>query len=122
MGEFFLTEGKLYTFHMSAAVSHLDDDNGEVIGTFVEVEKVGNQILLIVDREETGKRIALNAFYTCLFELVDDEDETEETDADGVRIFNAEGVPWACDVCGKPGYKANGPEGYCEEHWPGRGE
>lgn len=30
-----------------------------------------------------------------------------------------EGVtPWACDVCGAPGQKMVGPEGYCKQHWP----
>ncbi len=27
-------------------------------------------------------------------------------------------VPWSCDVCGKPGRKCIGPEGYCKEHQP----
>lgn len=25
-------------------------------------------------------------------------------------------TPWSCDVCGKPGFKSLGPEGYCDEH------
>lgn len=29
-------------------------------------------------------------------------------------------IPWACDVCGEMGTKANGPEGYCADHWPKR--
>lgn len=27
-------------------------------------------------------------------------------------------TPWSCDVCGKPGVKSMGPEGYCDEHRP----
>lgn len=27
-------------------------------------------------------------------------------------------IPWACDVCGKPGWKSIGPEGYCSSHKP----
>lgn len=34
------------------------------------------------------------------------------------RVEDEGGIPWACDECGKPGRKANGPEGWCEEHWP----
>lgn len=34
------------------------------------------------------------------------------------RTIPLGGVPWSCDVCGEPGRKANGPEGYCAKHWP----
>jgi hypothetical protein len=27
-------------------------------------------------------------------------------------------IPWKCDDCGEPGIKSNGPEGYCQQHWP----
>lgn len=87
-----LTVGEVYAFHMSAAVVHLEEDDYQVIGEYVETVELENATYLLVKGEETGKRIALNAFYTCLIEPVDDEDETEETDADGVRILRAEGV------------------------------
>lgn len=27
-------------------------------------------------------------------------------------------VPWSCDICGRPGVKSLGPEGYCHKHKP----
>lgn len=30
----------------------------------------------------------------------------------------SETIPWACDVCGEPGTKCVGPEGYCDQHRP----
>lgn len=43
-------------------------------------------------------------------------------DADLTNVVAEGGIgnrlPWSCDVCGEPGWKAVGPEGYCHLHWP----
>ena len=40
----------------------------------------------------------------------------------GIAPLHREGepTPWACDEpgCTRTGTKADGPEGWCEEHWP----
>ena len=41
-------------------------------------------------------------------------------DAGGVvwRVERETRLPWSCDQCGAPGWKAVGPEGWCDEHAP----
>lgn len=87
-----LKVGSVYIFHMSAAAAYLDEDNHEVIAEFLGLDHIGRSTFLIVRGEETGEVTTLNVFYTCGFDLVgDDEDESEETDDDGVRILREEG-------------------------------
>jgi len=86
-----LTVGEIYTFYMSAAVAHLDGDTYEVIGEYLATVELQNATYFIVKGEETGKEVALNAFYTCLIEPFDDGEDDQEVDEDGVRILIAEG-------------------------------
>lgn len=86
-----LKVGEIYTFYMSAAVAHLDGDTYEVIGEYQGAVELANVTYFIVKGEETGKEVALNAFYTCLIEPFDDgEDADREVDEDSVRIYRAE--------------------------------
>lgn len=87
----YLTKGTLYTFHMSAAVIHLEDDC-QVTGELLDVQHEGALTMLIVKGEETGETIALNTRHVCLIETLGDSDVTVGTPeiknhADGTRTL-----------------------------------
>ncbi len=48
--------------------------------------------------------------------------EEIERELHGAYVLLSGGLPWACDVCGEPGWKSNGPEGYCDKHKTGKCE
>lgn len=88
----YLTTGQFYTFHMSAAITHLEADEYEVTGELIGLQEFGTCTLLIVKGEESGRVIAINTRHVGLIEKPGDSDREIEApeiheNEDGTRTL-----------------------------------